>query len=223
MGPRPDQTLVLYEAEYCPYCRKVRNVLTSLDLDAEIRPVPKRSKRFSEFVRGNGGKIPILCDPNSGQTVTGSNAIIHHLFSRYGAGEPSQLSLNTAIAAVPSAIRGRKGMYLRASIAPGQPLELYNTESSPYCRIVRERLCELEIPYVVRNVAKGGLVDFVTPPWRGLLGLNGTATTTNRQRLFDRARRYQIPFLVDPNTDVELFESVEICRYLDRTYAWSPR
>jgi glutathione S-transferase len=28
-----------------------------------------------------------------------------------------------------------------------------------------------------------------------------------------------VPYLVDPNTGVEMFESADIVRYLDRTYA----
>ena len=47
-GPRPEQRLVLYEFEACPYCRKVREAWSSLDLEAEIRPCPKQVPRFRE-------------------------------------------------------------------------------------------------------------------------------------------------------------------------------
>ena len=39
--------------------------------------------------------------------------------------------------------------------APEKPLELFSFEASPFCRIVREAMTSLEIPYVLRNVAQG--------------------------------------------------------------------
>ena len=43
---------------------------------------------------------------------------------------------------------------LEAARAPGKPLELYSFEISPFCRIAREALCSLEIPYLLHNVGK---------------------------------------------------------------------
>ncbi len=43
-GARPEKPLELYEFEACPYCRKVRDALTSLDLEALIHPCPKTRK-----------------------------------------------------------------------------------------------------------------------------------------------------------------------------------
>ena len=40
-GRRPVEPLLLYEFESCPYCRKVREALTALDLDADVRPLPE--------------------------------------------------------------------------------------------------------------------------------------------------------------------------------------
>ena len=37
--------------------------------------------------------------------------------------------------------------------------------------------------------------------------------------LLARAGRVQVPYLVDPNTGAEMFESDAILAYLDRTYA----
>src|SRR3982750_4137384 len=37
---RPAQPLELYEFEGCPFCRKVRDALTELDLEAMIYPCP---------------------------------------------------------------------------------------------------------------------------------------------------------------------------------------
>ena len=38
LGERPLKPLEIYEFEGCPYCRKVREVLTALDLEAIIYP-----------------------------------------------------------------------------------------------------------------------------------------------------------------------------------------
>ena len=37
LGPRPAKTLELYEFEACPFCRKVREALSVLDLDALVQ------------------------------------------------------------------------------------------------------------------------------------------------------------------------------------------
>ena len=41
---KPKKNLILFDAEYCPYCRHVREALTELDLDALIYPIPKGGK-----------------------------------------------------------------------------------------------------------------------------------------------------------------------------------
>ncbi|MDX1817587.1 MAG: glutathione S-transferase N-terminal domain-containing protein, partial [Marinobacter sp.] len=38
---QPEKPIILYDMEACPYCRRVREVLTALHLDVEIRPCPK--------------------------------------------------------------------------------------------------------------------------------------------------------------------------------------
>ena len=38
---RPEKPIVIYEFESCPYCRKVREAIAVLDLDALILPCPK--------------------------------------------------------------------------------------------------------------------------------------------------------------------------------------
>jgi hypothetical protein len=51
LGPRPERPLELYEFEACPYCRKVREALTVLDLEAMVYPGPRGGPRFREEVR----------------------------------------------------------------------------------------------------------------------------------------------------------------------------
>jgi hypothetical protein len=56
----PKKPLEFFEAEYCPFCRHVREALTELDLDAMIYPVPKRGKRFRQRLVRLGGRRRFL-------------------------------------------------------------------------------------------------------------------------------------------------------------------
>jgi glutathione S-transferase len=203
LGRRPEQPLELYEFEACPYCRKVREVLTALDLDADVRPCPKGGTRFRPLAVERGGKaqFPFLVDPNTGKALYESSEIVRYLFAHYGAGPPPALyrpgPLLDAGVMLASALRPRGGLRAEPSRAPREPLELWSFEASPFCRIVREKLCTLELPYRLHNVGK---------------------RSPGRPAFERRAGRVQVPFLVDPNTNVELFESADIVRYLDATY-----
>ncbi len=101
-------------------------------------------------------------------------------------------------AGLASAVRLGAGVRYRRARAPEQPLELYSFEASPFSRIVREALCSLELPYLLHNVAKG---------------------SPSRDAFVKRSGRMMVPYLVDPNTGTSLFESADIVRYLDDTYA----
>ena len=63
--------------------------------------------------------------------------------------------------------------------------------------MVRFLLCELELPYTLRNIAKG---------------------SPRRPEFIARAGKMQVPWLHDPNTGTSMFESAEIVSYLRRTY-----
>jgi len=205
LGKRPEKLLELYEFEACPYCRKVREALTALDLEALVHPCPKGGTRFRDFVRTKGGKaqFPYLVDPNTDTAMYESNDIIAYLFAQYGTGAPPLLlrALGGAAGALPNAIaaawRPVQGVRVEASKAPAQPLELWSFEASPFCRIAREALCTLELPYRLHNVGKG---------------------SPSREAFVERSGKMQVPFLFDPNTQVELFESADIVRYLHATY-----
>jgi glutathione S-transferase len=204
LGRRPDQLLELYEFEACPFCRKVREALSHLDLDAAVYPCPKGGPTYRPEVEREGGKaqFPFLRDPNTGEKMYESDDIVRYLFAQYGngpvpflyAGGPAYL-LSSSLG-IP--LRGTKGMRYTPARKPAQPLELFSFEASPYCRIVREVLCSLEIPYVLRNVAKG---------------------SPSRAVFVERSGRMMVPYLVDPNTGTEMFESADIKRYLQTTYA----
>jgi len=204
LGKRPEKPLELYEFESCPFCRKVREALSVLDLEATIYPCPKRGPRFRREVERRGGKqqFPYLVDPNTATEMYESDDIVRYLFERYGSGgKPILLSLGpltdvTAFAA--SAARMGIGTSYRPSNPPEKPLELWSFEASPFCRIAREALCELEIPYRLHNVAKG---------------------SPGREAFVARAGKMMVPYLVDPNRDVAMFESADIVAYLNDTYA----
>jgi glutathione S-transferase len=57
--------------------------------------------------------------------------------------------------------------------------------------------------------------------FRDALSVTSDPGTRNRQKLFDRAGRISIPYLVDPNTGQEMAESEQIIDYLEATYAQS--
>jgi glutathione S-transferase len=221
---RPPLLFELYEFEACPYCRIVREVLTELDLDAMIRPCPKGGTRFrSELVQTRGkAQFPFLHDPNTGAAMYESADIIIYLFETYGDGKVPLRWQATGWQQLGSGLAGMwrfgAGRTARPSVAPGQPLELYSFESSPFARLVRERLCELELPYVLRSVGRSTATDWIPPGVRDAFGIKATPQTLNRQVLLERAGRVTVPYLVDPNHGVELGESSAIIEHLQTRY-----
>ena len=203
LGPRPKEPLQLYEFEACPFCRKVREALTILDLEVMVYPCPKGGKRYRSVVQEKGGRLmfPYLVDPNTGQAMYESSNIIRYLFNTYGAGEVPVMLENPLVmvsAGLATLARLNKGQQVRPSRLPEKPLELWGFESSPFSRIVRETLCELELPYLLHNVGKD---------------------SANRAAFVERSGKMMVPYLSDPNTDTEMFESADIQQYLERTYA----
>lgn len=211
LGPRPAQPLLLWEFEACPFCRKVREAISILDLDVLVHPCPKDGERFRSDVvtRGGRAQFPYLVDPNDADhALYESDAIIAHLFARYGAGKaPLGLRLGpitTATASLASALRVHgirarpSGMRARPSRTPAQPLELWGYEASPGTRLVRERLCELELPYLLHPIAHGS-----------------PARTSFRLRFGE----VEIPFLTDVAAGVSTYGDAAIIEHLERTYA----
>jgi glutathione S-transferase len=205
-GKRPAEPVMLYEFEGCPFCRKVREALTILDLDADIRPCPKRGPRYREELIERGGKamFPYLIDPNTGTEMYESDDIVKYLFAEYGDGRvPALLAagvLGDFSSMLANLSRPSLGAFYEPARAPKTPLELYGAEASPFCRIVREKLCTLELPYRLINVAPG---------------------SSKRDSFVARSGKQLIPYLIDPNTGSEMFESADIVDYLQRTYATS--
>jgi glutathione S-transferase len=219
--------LELYDYEASPYCRLVREALTEMDLDALILPCPRGGERFRGQAQARGGKqrFPLLVDPNTGIAMFESADIIAYLADTYDAPIRAPKGLRRALHILTSTLAttvrapGRaRGMKARPSHAPVKPLELFSFESSPFSRLVRELLCELEIPYVLRNAGKARWAD-MGPPWLRDKVWRTPVEGRNRTVLLDRAGRVQFPFLIDPNTGVEMFESAKIIAYLERKYS----
>lgn len=203
----PAKLLELYDFEACPYCRRVREVLCELDLDYLEHPVARGSARRA-LLRSLGGKVqaPYLVDPNTGTQMYESDDIIAYLNDTYGHGQragwslPIPSVLDTLGAALAGGVRlGRGGTCrVKERAATLQPMALYNMEGSPYCRKVREVLCELDLESIVRNVPKG---------------------SPKRADLEKQGGKIQVPYLSDPNTGRALYESDEIIAYLEQHYA----
>lgn len=204
--PGPPKLLELYDYEGCPYCRKVREVLCELDLDYLAHPVAHGSERRNELKRlGGKVQVPFLVDPNTATRMYESDDIIDYLNETYGAGQRAgwRLPLPSLIddidSGLVSAVRLARGTRCRANGEREglKPLTLYNMEGSPYCRKAREALTELDLEHVVKNMPKG---------------------SPKRAELVERGGKFQVPYLVDPNTKTEMYESEEIVAYLDERY-----
>jgi glutaredoxin 3 len=75
-------------------------------------------------------------------------------------------------------------------------LTLYVKTGCPYCAMVIHKLEELGLPYEEKNVADEGVAD----------------------ELILRGGKRQMPYLVDTEGGVEMYESADICDYLEATY-----
>jgi glutathione S-transferase len=210
---QPEKPLELYDMEGSPYCRLVREALTEMDLDAMILPCPAGGSRFRTRARAVGGKeqFPFLVDPNTGARLYESADIIEYLARTYEArarptrGLARRVALGGSFAATVLRRPGRmRGIKARASSAPEQPLELYSFESSPFSRLVREVLCELELPYLLHNTGKARWEDMGPPQLRARLFPDLPVSGRNRLALLERTGRVQLPYFIDPNTGTEI-------------------
>ena len=151
--------------------------------------------------------FPYMVDDNTGTAMYESDDIIDYLFNTYGPGADAvSFTLRDPFAfwtcAFASAARGLAGSKLdalaRPDFASQKPIVLWGYEASPFVKVVRERLNELALPHTVVNCGRG---------------------SANRDRRVQKTgRQFQVPFLVDPNTGVEMCESTDIIKYLDSVY-----
>jgi len=210
---RPVKALKLYEFEGCPFCRKVREAIVWLDLDPIVYPCPRDGKIYREFVKEKGGKaqFPYLIDENMNVAMYESDDIIEYLYENYGPGKdkvPSWISrspLVTVSASIGMLARMSKGSKLdknALTIADDgkeiEPIVFYGYETSPFCKIVRERLVELELPHQIKTCGRGSM---------------------KRNELMKKRGMFQVPYIEDPNTKKAMFESKDILEYLNKQYS----
>ncbi|KAK4413419.1 hypothetical protein Salat_2754500 [Sesamum alatum] len=202
----PPLHLQLFEFEACPFCRRVREAITELDLSVEIFPCPKGSVRHRGMVRRLGGReqFPFLVDPNTGTSMYESSDIVKYLFQQYGGKRNPSFGLleSTLLTGwMPTLLRAGRGMTLWKNSTKELPpvkLELFSYENNPYARIVREALCELELPYVLQSVGKG---------------------SKRAKLLYEMSGSEEVPYLVDHKTGMEIGEYKKILSYLFQTYS----
>lgn len=222
---QPAERPVLYDIEASPYCRMVREAATALHLDLDIRPCPKGGKRFRPEAERIGGKqqFPLLVDPNTGSVLYESGDIIEYLFQTYAKRSAPRLyqatPLHKAGSFMATVSRALKGMKAAPSREALQPLVLWSFEASPFSRPVRERLCELELPYSLHNLGKEHWTEIGPATQRLKPGPYQPIAGGKRDQFMSLYGRVQVPYLEDPNTGAALFESAAILAYLEQTYA----
>ncbi len=78
-------------------------------------------------------------------------------------------------------------------------LELYQKESCPYCQKVRAKLTELDLDYICRNVRD--------------------ESSKKSQLLMKLGGMFQVPFLIDTEKNVAMYESDDIVKHLEKYYS----
>lgn len=237
---QPEKPLILYEFEACPYARRVREAMTQLNLDFESRPSPRKGHVYRDELKQLTGEtqVPFLIDKNmeeeSDSKIADSQAIIEHLFTHYSKqgttpskfqtqNDEDNASLANKVASLVSMLRGSTADHPKMNEArgkPEQPLHLYGFEASPFCRLVRERLSELEVGYINHSVAREQIQDIGGFGFRLNIGDYQPIKGGKREGLMNGVMKdkLQFPFLIDPNTDTQLYESKAIIAYLDQIY-----
>jgi len=133
--------------------------------------------------------------------------IISYLFKTYGCGSlplTQRFPLVNLSSFIASLLRGFRGIHkIKQAKSPQfddpTTIELYSFEACPYSRLVREVLCELELPYLLHNVGKKSL---------------------NRKQFIGISGKMMVPYLIDKSNKemTGMFESSQIINYLHQTY-----
>lgn len=199
---------LVVQFEGCPFCRRVREVITYLDLCVTIKPCAQGSRHREEVVALSGKStptFPYLVDQTAEVSMFESEDICAHLLSRYGGPDVEPLAPPPLpLLALPSLFRWGRGTAVEESARnrapPAQPLTLYSYEGNQFCRLVREVLCECDLPYELRSTGKG---------------------SPRREELQERSGKTTAPYLVDANTGTSMPESADIVAYLAEQYGGS--
>lgn len=227
----PFRLVELYDVENSNPCRLVRERITELDLVVErVIPSAENSRVFRDSsyafsLPSEGTSLPRLVVANEGEdkVLMGAKDIVSFLddtFKSQNQVDPSNESdelkktamfvLKELGSFIASLLRFGRGMTVSPAAAvdsavsrPEKSLILYSYEGNQFCRLVREVLTELDLVYELRSAGKG------SPRRAELASITGGSS--------------QCPFLIDPNTNTKMPESVDIVKYLYKTYAlWTP-
>lgn len=221
----PEQRPVFFDREGDAECRLVREALTELNLDVDVYPIPEGGDRYLAKLKQLSGNdtIPFLYDPNTGGKHGGADAIITYLFRRYAQSEaPSAVKasiVNVLTSKLATEVRRGAGVKAFPSRHPEQMLTLYSFESSPYSRLVREKLSELQVAYTLINLGKQQRADMGPANARLTLKPYKPLPNTKRDEFFRAHGNVQVPYVVDPNSGKAMFESADIVNYLMTEYA----
>ena len=139
----------------CPYCRFAREAVSKAGIAVIVRPCPKGGKRFRPLVKELGGKaqFPYLVDPNTDQKMYESGDIVRYLTKTYGRARPFihwTGPINFLSSQFAGLARLLAGTFRIASRAPETPLVFSGAERDARARLVKERLCSMEIEYLWR-------------------------------------------------------------------------
>ena len=168
-------------------------------------------------------RVPLLQDRSAGRVVSGKDAILLHLFATYRPKKPTiplRYRAGSTSSKLATRIRQGRGVAATPANPAEQDLELYSFESSPFSRLVRERLTELELAYYLHNLGKEQRAD-IGPAGKTLTFGKPYAPVPGgkREQLLALGGQIQVPYLIDPNTGTALYESRAILDYLERAYA----
>lgn len=163
---------ILYEFEGCPFCRIAREAVSEAGVPVLVRPCPKGGKRFRPNVSALGGKaqFPFLIDPNTDEKIYESADIARYLIKTYGGARPiihwmgpvnllaSQFGVLARLLAGTMTIKSRVPKCPQERTSE-RPLEFSGAERDPRARLVKERLCSMEIEYLWRPLRGAPKLD----------------------------------------------------------------
>jgi hypothetical protein len=94
-----------------------------------------------------------------------------------------------------TAARATKWVYAAPSTPPAKPLELYSLEGRPFARPVRELLCQMETPYILRSCGRSEPGEWLSPRLREALSIEPGSRQPNRIALLAREGKQGIAYL----------------------------
>ena len=121
--------------------------MTALDLVVDVKPCGRNSRHRAEALAlGGKEQFPLLV---AGDAVLYESDDIVSYLSRTRGATLDEDAGGPLAAAIPTLLRLGRGASVDGAAAapPAKLLELYSYESNQFCRLVREVLCELDLPY----------------------------------------------------------------------------